>query len=67
MEVLAILKAISEGAVLIGSIRDQIDAAKDVLTSDDEAQIKAALAELQAKNDDLHSVVQAKLRGTPAT
>lgn len=66
MEYLAILKAISEGVALVDSIRGQIEAARDTMTSENAAEVKEALAGLQAKVDDLHPVVQSKLRGTPA-
>lgn len=63
MELLAILKAIAEAGALVGAIRGQIEEAKDVLTSNDKAEIDAALKTLQAQNDGLHAEVQDKLRG----
>jgi len=62
-----ILKVINTAVSAVNSasvIIDQINDSKVVLQEDDQAQVDAAISQLKSEYDDLHTKVQAKLRGT---
>lgn len=63
MDPITILALINGAAQIAKAIGPLIADAPGVMTSEDEAKVKAALADLQLANDALFERVQAKLRG----
>lgn len=66
MDPATILGIINGAAQIARSVAPIVVQGTTVFGSNDQAQIKAALADLQAANDALHDRVQTKLR-TPVT
>ncbi|HEY3694195.1 hypothetical protein [Phenylobacterium sp.] len=63
MEVATILALINGATQLARGLAPLVEQGLSVLHSDDQAQITAALAALQAANEPLYERAQAKLRG----
>lgn len=61
MDLATILKLIQTVTDLTLVVNGQVEKAKDVLTSDNADQVNAALKDLRAQNDLLHSRLQTKL------
>jgi hypothetical protein len=64
MDPVTIAAIISAVAQVAKSVAPLVEQGAGILNSQDEAKIKAALAELQQANEGLHARVQSKLRGT---
>lgn len=63
MDPATILAVINGAAQIARGIGPLIATGTTIFSSNDQEQIKAALADLQAANDVLHDRVQSKLRG----
>lgn len=63
-EIVAVLSAVAQ---ILKTAAPWVPQAIDALTSDDEAKLKTALADIQAAGDSVHGAVQAKLRGTASS
>lgn len=61
MDVLKLLALIQQIAALGGTVAELVEAGRDALSSEDEAALKAGLADLEAKNSATYSRVRAKL------
>lgn len=62
MDFATIIKTISAITSQAEAVAAQIEAAKDVFTSDEAAEVQSQLHRLQAANDALHERVTNKLR-----
>lgn len=63
MDPVTILAIVNGAAQLVKAVAPLVSQGTVVLSSQDEAQIKAALADLQAANEAIFDRVQSKLRG----
>lgn len=66
MNPVTIVALINGAAQIAKAVAPLIAQGQTVLSSQDEAQIKAALADLQAANEAIFDRVQGKLRGSTA-
>jgi hypothetical protein len=63
MNPILIIQIAQAVAQLTTSLAPLVAQARDVLDSNDQAELDAALAEIQRANDELHVDVQRRLRG----
>lgn len=61
MDVLKILAILQQLAALGGTVAELVESSREALSSDDEAKLKAGLAELEQRNTDTYTRVRAKL------
>jgi uncharacterized membrane protein YgcG len=61
MDLLKILALLQQLAALGGTVADLVEDAKATLSSDDEAKLKAALADIEHRNNTSYSRIRAKL------
>jgi len=61
MDLVTLLALIQNGTSLVNTITQVVEQASEVLSDDDAAEVRDALAELQAKNNATYDRVMSKL------